>query len=81
FEFVRTTDKDNDLLQQLEQHEIRDFQLRYIDHVIEIYAGSISGFQHLFTDIPPLLRVRIDSQLNHELIQQLNNNILGINYN
>ncbi|CAF1621746.1 unnamed protein product, partial [Rotaria magnacalcarata] len=40
-----------------------------------------SGFQHLFTDIPPLLRVRIDSQLNHELIQQLNNNILGINYN
>ncbi|CAM4970115.1 unnamed protein product [Rotaria socialis] len=80
-EFVRTTDKDNDLLQQLEQLEIRDFQLRYIDHVIEIYGGSISGFQHLFTDIPPLLRVRIDPQLNDELIQQLNSNILGIDYN
>ncbi|CAF5162924.1 unnamed protein product, partial [Rotaria magnacalcarata] len=80
FEFVRMTDKDNDILQRLEQYEIIDFQLCYIDHVIEIYGKSVCGFQHLFTDIPPLLRVGIDSQLNHELIKNLNENIVNIDY-
>ncbi|CAF3121404.1 unnamed protein product [Rotaria socialis] len=80
FEFVRMTDKDNDILQRLEQYEIIDFQLCYIDHVIEIYGKSVCGFQHLFTDIPPLLRVGIESQLNHELIKNLNENILNIDY-
>ncbi|CAF1245410.1 unnamed protein product, partial [Rotaria sordida] len=62
FEFIRIIDYDNDILQRLEQYEIKDFQLCYIDHIIEIYKESISGFQHLSTDIPPLLRVHIDSQ-------------------
>jgi hypothetical protein len=70
FEFVRMTDRDNDLYQKLEQYEIKDFQLCYIDHVLKLYTESMSGFQYLFTDIPPLLRVPIDSQLNNELIQK-----------
>ncbi|CAF4268789.1 unnamed protein product [Rotaria sp. Silwood2] len=81
FEFVRMIDKDNDILQRLEQYEIKDFQLCYIDHVIEIYEESVSGFQHLFTDIPPLLRIHIDSQLNDKLIQKLSENIIKIDYN
>ncbi|CAF4777612.1 unnamed protein product, partial [Rotaria sp. Silwood2] len=75
------TDKDNDILQRLEQYEIKDFQLCYIDHVIAIYEESVSGLQHLFTDIPPLLRIHIDSKLNDELIQKLNENIINIDYN
>ncbi|CAF4450175.1 unnamed protein product, partial [Rotaria sp. Silwood2] len=81
FEFVRMTDKDNDILRQLEKYEIKDFQLCYIDHVIEIYGESVSGFQHLFTDMPPLLRIHIDSQLNDKLVQNLNENIINIDYN
>ncbi|CAF3132384.1 unnamed protein product [Rotaria sp. Silwood2] len=80
FEFVRMTDHDNDILPRLEQYEIKDFQLCYIDHVIEIYAKSVSGFQHLFTDVSALLRVSIDSQLNNEIIQKFNENIINIDY-
>ncbi len=79
FEFVRTTD--NDLCRKLEQYEIKNFQLCHIDHVLKLYAESIGGFQHLFTDIPPLLRVSIDPQLNNELIQKSDENIINIDYN
>ncbi|CAF0924968.1 unnamed protein product [Rotaria sordida] len=81
FEFVRMTDKDNDILRRLEQYEIKDFRLCYINHVIEIYGESVSGFQHLFTDIPPLLRIHIDSQLNDELTRNLWEYIINIDYN
>ncbi|CAF4212462.1 unnamed protein product, partial [Rotaria sordida] len=81
FEFIKMTDYDNDILQRLEQYEIKDFQLCYINHVIEIYKESISGFQHLFTDISSLLRVHIDSQVNEELIEKLNNNIFNMDDN
>ncbi|CAF2702978.1 unnamed protein product [Rotaria sp. Silwood2] len=82
FEFVKITDHNNhDILQQLEQYEIKDFQLCHIDHIIKLYAESISGFQHLFTDIPSLLRIPIDTQLNNELIQKFNENLFIIDYN
>jgi hypothetical protein len=80
-EFVRMTDHDNDLYQRLKQHEIKDFQLCHIDHVLKLYAQSISGFQHLFTDVHHLLRVPIDVQLNNELIQNFDKNIINIDYN
>ncbi|CAF1178721.1 unnamed protein product [Rotaria sp. Silwood1] len=75
------THKDNDILRRLEKCEIKNFQLCYIDHVIEIYGESGSGFHHLFTDMPSLLRVHIDSQLNDELVRNLNENIINIDYN
>lgn len=81
FEFVRMTDKENEILRRLEQYEIKDFKLCYISHVIEIYSESVKGFQHLFTDISPVLRTRIDPQLNDELIKKLNENITNIDYN
>ncbi len=81
FEFIKITDHDNDIHQRLEQYEIKDFQLCHIDHVLKLYAESISGFQYLFTDIPPLLRIPIDAQLDDELIQKLNENIIDIDYN
>ncbi|CAF4842456.1 unnamed protein product, partial [Rotaria sp. Silwood1] len=80
FEYVRMTDNDNNIHQQLEQYEIKNFQLCYIDHVIQLYAESISGFQYLFTDIQPLLRVPIDTQLNEALIQKFNENLSLMNY-
>jgi hypothetical protein len=79
FEFVRSTD--HDIYERLEQYEIKDFQLCHIDHVLKLYTESISDFQHLFTDIPPLLRVPIDSQLNDELTQKLEENLINIEYN
>jgi hypothetical protein len=80
YEFVRTTDHDRDLYQKLEQYEIKDFQLCYIDHILKLYAESISGFQHLFTDVHHLLRIPIDSQLNTELIQKFDENMINIDY-
>jgi hypothetical protein len=80
FEFVRMIDHDNDLSQRLEQYKIKDFQLCHIDHVLKLYAESMSGFQYLFTDVPPLLRVPINAQLNDEFIEKFNENIINIDY-
>ena len=65
---------------KLEQYEIQDFQLCHIDHVLELYEKSMSSFQYLFTDIPPLLQVPIEKQLKEELIENLNRHIIDIDY-
>ena len=70
YEFVHTMDTNNELIQQFEQYEIRDFQLCYIDHVLRLYIQSSSDFQYLFTNVLPLLRASIDRQLNEELNKQ-----------
>ncbi|CAF1222260.1 unnamed protein product [Adineta steineri] len=77
YQFAETMDHDNDIHQRLEQYEIKDFQLCHIDHILKLYAESISGFQHLFTDIHPLLRIPIDTQLNKELIRNFDANIIN----
>ena len=77
YQFANAMDSDNDIYQRLEQYEIKDFQLCHIDHILKLYAESISGFQHLFTDIPPLLRIPIDTQLNEDLTRNFDENIIN----
>ncbi|CAF4719416.1 unnamed protein product, partial [Rotaria sp. Silwood1] len=81
YEFIQSLDNDNNLFEQIQQYEIKDFQLCYIDHIRQLYENSISGFQHLFTDVSQLLRISIDSQLDDELNQMLTAAIISIDYN
>ncbi|CAF4598568.1 unnamed protein product, partial [Rotaria sp. Silwood2] len=78
---VQSLDNDNNLFEQSQQYEIKDFQLCYIDHIRQLYSNSISGFQHLFTDVSQLLRIPIDIQLDDELNQMLTAAIISIDYN
>ncbi|CAF2781321.1 unnamed protein product [Rotaria sp. Silwood2] len=81
YAFVQSLDNDNNLFEQSQQYEIKDFQLCYIDHIRQLYSNSISGFQHLFTDVSQLLRIPIDIQLDDELNQMLTAAIISIDYN
>ncbi|CAF1380067.1 unnamed protein product, partial [Rotaria sordida] len=81
YEFIQSLGDDNNLFEQIQQFEIKDFQLCYIDHIRQLYANSISGFQHLFTDVSQLLRISIDNQLDYELNQMLTGAIISIDYN
>ncbi len=81
FDFVRKTDDGNNLYLKLEQYEIKDFHLCHIDHVLKLYTESMSSFQYLFTDVSPLLRMPIATQLNDELIQNFKKNLIDIDYN
>ena len=81
YEFVELEAENSNFRQQLEQYEVKDFRLCYIDHVRQLYEKSIGGFQHLFTDIPHLLRVPIDDQLNNELHQIFESQLLHTDEN
>ncbi|CAF4975430.1 unnamed protein product, partial [Rotaria magnacalcarata] len=72
---------DNQLFEQIKQYEIKDFQLCYTDQIRQLYASSISDFQHLFADISQLLRAAIDYQLDEELSQNLTATIISIDDN
>jgi hypothetical protein len=80
YEFVRSLGNDNNLREQVQQNEIKDFQLCYIDHIRKLYADSISDFQHLFTDVSQLLRTPIDPELDDELNQMLKGAIVSVDY-
>ncbi|CAM4801504.1 unnamed protein product [Rotaria magnacalcarata] len=69
------------LFEQIKQYEIKDFQLCYTDQIRQLYASSISDFQHLFADISQLLRAAIDYQLDEELSQNLTATIISIDDN
>ncbi|UJR29383.1 hypothetical protein I4U23_010595 [Adineta vaga] len=71
YEFIQTFDHEKNLYQQIQQYEIKDFQLCYFDHIRQLYANSISDFQHLFTDVSQSLRTSIDLQIDHELTDML----------
>ena len=76
FDYVRSTDHDDDVRQRLEQYEINNFALCHLYHVIRIYAELIHGFSHLFTNVSSLLQVPLDSQVNEELTQRLYENLI-----
>ena len=78
--FIQVVANDDHLLQQLDQYEIKDFPLCYIDHVRELYEDSISDFQHLFTDVPQLLRTPLDRQLDAELSNMLQSTLIDVDY-
>lgn len=81
YEFIESIDDDNnDLRQQIEQYEIKNFKLCYIDHVRKLYKTSIEGFEYLFTDVSDLLRVSINTALNTELIQMFDTTLINIDY-
>ncbi|CAF3595248.1 unnamed protein product [Adineta steineri] len=71
YDFIRTFDHEQNFQRQIEQYEIKDFQLMYFDHICQLYANSISNFQHLFTDVSQLLRTPIEIQLDNELSEML----------
>ncbi|CAM4842781.1 unnamed protein product [Rotaria magnacalcarata] len=76
FSFVRTTDQDNDVLERIQQYKIKDFPLCHLNHIITLYADLINGFEHLFTDVSPLLRIQIEPQLNAKCIEQFDELII-----
>ncbi|CAF1542271.1 unnamed protein product [Rotaria magnacalcarata] len=80
-EFIQSLGDDNQLFEQIKQYEIKDFQLCYTDQIRQLYASSISDFQHLFADISQLLRAAIDYQLDEELSQNLTATIISIDDN
>ncbi|CAF1180202.1 unnamed protein product, partial [Adineta ricciae] len=80
YSFLGSTDEGRDLLERIKQHGIRDFSLCYLNHMIKLYAQSINGFEHLFADVSPLLRMSIEPQLDAELTQQFDEHILQLNY-
>ncbi|CAF1299608.1 unnamed protein product [Rotaria magnacalcarata] len=79
FNYVRSTDQDNDILERMQQYEIKDFPLCHFQCVIKLYAQLINEFEHLFTDVSPLRRIPIDTHLNAELIKQLDEHIVRVN--
>jgi hypothetical protein len=79
-EFIQSLDNNHTIRDQVEQYEIKDFQLCYIDHIRTLYANSISDFQHLFTDVSQSLRTPIDPQLDNELSETLQAAIISVDY-
>ena len=77
YEFLDNVDDDRSLRVQIEQHEIKDFRLCHISHIRELYANSIRDFQHLFPDVPRLLRTPINAELDAELTEMLQTNLLN----
>jgi hypothetical protein len=80
YEFLESTGDNNSIRQQLEQYEIKNFQLCHFDCVRKLYEKSITGFEHLFTDVSHLLRTPIDPQLNAEFTQILQTALLDVDY-
>ncbi len=66
-QFLRTTDDNNELIRQLEECQIKDFQLCYIDDVCQLYEELINNFHYSILNISHLLRIPIDNQQNTEL--------------
>ncbi|CAF3326320.1 unnamed protein product [Rotaria sp. Silwood2] len=80
YEFVRMIDNENNLLEQLKQCEIKNFQLCYITNIRDLYEKSMNDFQYLFTDVSHLLRVPLDTGLSFELNQMLKTGLIDIEY-
>lgn len=80
YQFVESQGHDSTLYEQIKHYEIKDFQLCYIDHIRQLYANSISGFQHLFTDVSQLLRVPIEHEIDDELNRMLAAAFISIDY-
>jgi hypothetical protein len=79
-EFIQSLDNNHTIRDLVQQYEIKDFQLCYIDHIRTLYANSISDFQHLFTDVSQSLRTPIDHQLDNELSETLQAAIISVDY-
>ena len=80
FEFIQSLGDDQNIRHQIEQYEIKDFQLCYIDHIRTLYQNSISDFQHLFTDVSQTLRAPIDPQLEIELNETFHAAIVSVDH-
>ena len=76
-EFLENVDDDATIRAQVDQYELKEFRLCHISPIREIYGHSISDFQHLFTDVPRLLRTPIEADLNDELTDMLQTNLLN----
>ena len=78
FEFIQSIGDDQNIRHQIQQNEIKDFQLCYIDQIRRLYENSISDFQHLFTDVSQTLRTPIDPQVETELDETFQAVIISI---
>ena len=78
YEYIQSFGEQHSILGQIQHYAIKDFQLCHFGHIRQLYADSISGFQHLFTDISQLLRTAIDHQLDEELNQTLKAAIISV---
>ncbi|CAF1223338.1 unnamed protein product, partial [Didymodactylos carnosus] len=79
YEFFERYSLEENQKEQLEQLDIKDFQLCYINSIRMLYEKNISGFEHLFSDMPQLLRMPITEELNNE-INQMFQNVLDSDY-
>ena len=78
YEYIQSFGEQNNILEQIQHCAIKDFQICHLGHIRQLYADSISDFQHLFTDVSQLLRIPIDHQLDEELNQTLRAAIISV---
>jgi hypothetical protein len=69
FTFIQSNDNQNELSQQFEKYQIKDFPLIHLNYVCQLYEKSINHFQHSFITISQSLRIPIDPNLNEQLDQ------------
>lgn len=81
YDFIDIIDNNRSLFQKLEEYDIKNFKLCYIDCIRELYEQAMTGFEHLFTTVSPLLRIPINTQVNTEFIEILKTKIINIDYN
>ena len=80
FEFIQSLADDQNIRHQIEQNEIKDFQLCYIDQIRRLYEDSINDFQHLFTDEFETLHKPMDPQLETELSETFRAAIVSVDH-
>ncbi|CAF0904066.1 unnamed protein product [Adineta ricciae] len=80
YQFIKQIDSQNEFDQRVDQYEIKDFQLCYINQILTLYNNALNECQQLYIDVSHLLRVHIDVPLKDEFIGNIYKNILQIDY-
>ena len=81
FEFITLNDSDDNFRQQLERCEMKDFDLCHLEHVLKLYEQRLTGYEHIFRDIPTLLQIPLDAEMSDCLRESLDTNIIQLNRN
>ncbi|CAF4828870.1 unnamed protein product, partial [Rotaria sp. Silwood2] len=80
YEFTNSTDRDNQLYEQLEKYEIQNFELRYISDVCRRYEKLIGNFQYSLISVSHLLCIPIDNETNNQLDEILDTTLIKAYY-
>lgn len=70
YESLRKIDQQNEWIQQCEQNQIKDFPLVQLQLIRGFFEKIMNDFQHLFVNVPQILRMPIESKWNSQLDEQ-----------